>query len=407
VTPDIREADAPNDPQPNPTDQPDKVTIMPNRFNADAELKKVVKSLKAWLPQNPEATVAILVPRNTRGKFAVEALREAGLEVVELLQSTSQTREITSILTTVLRCLAYPTNARFLANAYEKVYAQEAASPDTASDVKLTADLLARIFRMEDYLQPRTAGNWLDALPEAEASPELRARLESFRDRITRWQAATLLPPDQLILLVAQDLFTDPVALALAHKIALLIESTAVSHPTWRLPEFVMELDEIANNRRKMLGFSEDDTGFDPEKHRGKVVVATVHKAKGLEWDRVYLLSINNYDYPSCQPGDSFIGERWFVRNKQNLPAETLARLKALMENDVSALYLEEGIATEEARYTYAAERLRLLYVGITRAKKELVITWNTGKNDKYTEALPLSALRAHLEEEQLHAYSA
>jgi len=39
-----------------------------------------------------------------------------------------------------------------------------------------------------------------------------------------------------------------------------------------------------------------------------------------------------------------------------------------------------EGASTLQARLDYAAERLRLLYVGITRAKQELVITWNSGR---------------------------
>jgi DNA helicase-2/ATP-dependent DNA helicase PcrA len=43
----------------------------------------------------------------------------------------------------------------------------------------------------------------------------------------------------------------------------------------------------------------------------------------------------------------------------------------------------------------YAAERLRLLFVGITRARQSLVVTWNTGKNKDKTMALPLEALHA------------
>ncbi len=409
VTPYIREADAPDDPQPNPPDQPDRVIIMPSRQDADGELSRVVKSLKAWLPQNPDSTVAVLVPRNTRGKAVVEALQKAGLEVVELLRSTTQTREITSVVATVLTCLAYPADPLKLAAAYEKAYYKEAADPETAADVQQTRALLARLPRTEDYLWPDVAlnGDWLDRLPEVEASPALRERLENYRSLVQRWQRASLLPPDQLILLVAQDLFGDASSLALAHKLALMVESSANAHPTWRLPDLVVELDDIARSRRKLVGFSDDDSGFDPEKHKGKVVVATVHKAKGLEWDRVYLLSVNNYDFPSCQPGDTFIGESWFVRRKQNLAAETLARLRALVDNDAGALHMEEGIATEEARYSYAAERLRLLYVAITRARKELVITWNTGRDARYNEALPLSALRVHLEEEQHHAHPA
>ncbi len=39
-----------------------------------------------------------------------------------------------------------------------------------------------------------------------------------------------------------------------------------------------------------------------------------------------------------------------------------------------------EGEATLQARVDYAQERLRLFYVGITRARRELVITWNMGR---------------------------
>ena len=53
------------------------------------------------------------------------------------------------------------------------------------------------------------------------------------------------------------------------------------------------------------------------------------------------------------------------------------------------------------ARIDYAAERLRLLYVGITRAKSELILTWNTGRRGEQTEARPLAALRGWWERER------
>jgi DNA helicase-2/ATP-dependent DNA helicase PcrA len=140
-----------------------------------------------------------------------------------------------------------------------------------------------------------------------------------------------------------------------------------------------------------------DDSGFDPDRHRGRVVVTTMHKAKGLEWDRVYMMSVNNYDFPSYQPGDRYISEKWFVRGELNLEAEALAQLEATMSDNTFDWY-EEGAASLKARLDYVRERLRLLYVGITRARRELVITWNTGRQGELGAALPLSALMGYME---------
>ena len=130
----------------------------------------------------------------------------------------------------------------------------------------------------------------------------------------------------------------------------------------------------IARNERRFLGFHEDEMGFDPDSYPGKVVVATMHKAKGLEWDRVYLMSVNNYDFPSGAEHDQYISEKWFIRDKLNLEAETLAQLDAVLRPGEYEWY-QEGGATRQSRLDYVRERLRLLYVGITRARKELVIT--------------------------------
>jgi DNA helicase-2/ATP-dependent DNA helicase PcrA len=136
-----------------------------------------------------------------------------------------------------------------------------------------------------------------------------------------------------------------------------------------------------------------------------------MHKAKGLEWDRVYLMSVNNYDFPSNMPNDRFISERWFVRNGLNLEAEALAQLSVITgsryggtitaysttsptrpANDEYDWY-EEGAATLRSRLDYVKERLRLFYVAITRAKKDLIVTWNTGRQGDATPSLPLSEL--------------
>lgn len=394
LSPPLIEPAPPDDPQPNPPDETGRIWISCRGYSRDEEIQQVVNSLARWLPQHPEATVAVLVPRNERGFEVVDELKRRNLRYVELLRSSQATREAAGILGDIMSYLADPISPSELARAYRAWHLSEEdgeANPDPERIVRW----LSRCPRVEDYLWPQSGRDWLD-------DPRLHAeelavcqRFIEFRERMRRWQAAIALPVDQLILTLAQDLFREPSDLAIAYKLASAMRQASEANPAWRLPELARELRMIAENERRFLGLSEDDMGFDPNRHKGKVVVATIHKAKGLEFDRVYLMSVNSYDFPSGLPGDQFIAEKWFIRDGLNLEAEALAQLRALVKaNAESGEPYVEGKATQEARFGYVAERLRLLYVGITRAKRELIITWNTGRPEHpQSPAVPLIAL--------------
>jgi DNA helicase-2/ATP-dependent DNA helicase PcrA len=411
------QAAAPDDPQPNPPADPEGIRFIPNKFSPEEEVTAVVNSIKHWLPDHQDWTVAVLVPRNLRGTDVINALKAQKIDFVEFLNSTDQTRLTAGALGNVLSFLSEPSSPTKLARAYQVwrrdwrdssqrgAPASKQSPPDEEENASteehrlaMTAmysrvsELLRKVGETEAFTAPRPDSDWLATVGESEAD-EVIQELRGFQVTVNRWLSAVTLPIDQLILTLAQELFTNAAELALAHKLALVLRQTADDHSEWRLPELTAELGVIARNERRFIGFSSDDSGFDPNAHRGKVVVTTMHKAKGLEWDRVYLMSVNNYDFPSLQGYDNFISEKWFVRGKLNLEAESLAQLKAALGSDEFNWY-EEGAATLSAREDYARERLRLLYVGITRAKRELVVTWNTGRKGDATPNLALEALR-------------
>jgi DNA helicase-2/ATP-dependent DNA helicase PcrA len=386
----------PGDPQPNPEDDPEAVHLVDRKFSPAAELQAVADSLARWLPEHPQETVAVLVPRNERGFQVVGELKRRDLPYVELLRSTRATREAAGALGNVVHYLADPSSSTKLARVYQVWRRGDRDDEEAQAQVKAVTRALRRCRQVEDFLWPRVGRDWLAGLDLAD-DPEIHRQLVAFRALVRRWQEATLLPIDQLVLTLAQDLFEEPADLAVAHKLAGLLRRVSESHPDWRLPELTQELAVIARNERRFLGLGEEDSGFDPDQYRGQVVVATIHKAKGLEWDRVYLMSVNEYSFPSALPHDQFISEKWFVRDRLNLEAEALAQLDALLAGD--AVY-EEGRATAEARIDYAAERLRLFYVGITRARKSLIITWNTGRRGESRPSIPFVALQAFCEEE-------
>jgi DNA helicase-2/ATP-dependent DNA helicase PcrA len=389
----------PGDPQPNPPDLPEGIRIGPEGVTPREEVLQVAGSLVSWLPAHQEDTVAVLVPRNTRGFELIGELKRKGIPCVELLKSSQSTRETAGALGNIVTYLAEPGNTRKLSVVYRVWRRGDRQDEEANQRVELVAGLLRRCRRVEDFLWPLAESDWLGDLELADP-PDARGQLEVFRDLVRRWQGATLLPIDQLILTLAQDLFLESADLAVAHKLAGLLRRASENHPDWQLPELASELAVIAKNERRFMGLSADDTGFDPQAHRGKVVVTTVHKAKGLEWDRVYMMSVNNYDFPSGQPHDRYIAEKWFARDGLNLEAETLAQLEGLLHSKTATAY-EEGEATRQAQLDYAAERLRLLYVGITRARRELLVTWNTGRKGELLPATPLIALRTFWEEQR------
>jgi DNA helicase II / ATP-dependent DNA helicase PcrA len=401
----------PDDPQPNPPDDPGGIKLSGKKFTPEEEVEAVAKSLAKWLPENPQATVAVLVPRNQRGADVIGALKQRKIECVEYLSTTAATRLTSDRLGAVLSHLSDPQSSVKLSKAYEawremNEEDQPAINEQVDSEIiKYAASLLRKCQEVEAYISPSPGRDWFmnikDSLEsqngDISAGEAVLNELEQFRQLLRRWQAATSLPIDQMVLAISQDLFSTASELALAYKLALILRQAANDHFDWRLPELNNELGVIARNERRFIGFSQDDSGFDPDRHRGKVVVSTMHKAKGLEWDRVYLMSVNNYDFPSGQPNDAYIAEKWFLRNQLNLGAETLEQLKTVISDSEYEFY-QEGMATSVARLDYVRERLRLLYVGITRARKELILTWNTGRQGNQTPALPFSALQGWLE---------
>ena len=392
----------PDDPQPNPPDDPSAVHLVTKKYSPKEEIEAVVDSLLLWLPDHQHNTVAVLVPRNTRGFELVDELRKRKIDYDDsLLRSSSSTRLSAGALGNILRYLSDPQSTSKLVTAYKVWRRGERLDDASRQRIDRMAELIRKSGKVEDYIWPRIGNDWLAALAAEGAEEMLIESLSTFRQLVRRWHGASLLPVDQLVLTIAQDLLTEPSELAVSHKLAVLLRRATYANPEWRLPELSEELAVIARNERRFLGFSQDDTGFDPDRYPGKVAVATIHKAKGLEWDRVYLMSVSNYDFPSGLPGDSYISEKWFLKQRNNLEAEALAQLDAVFSTDEYRWY-QDGEATKRARLDYARERLRLLYVGITRARRELIVTYNSGRRGNMLPALLLVALKDYWEKRKV-----
>ena len=377
----------------NPADHPGNIEIhLDRKMTAAEEREYVAGRIAEWLPGHLDRTLAVLVPTNKSGAEMAKVLRASRLPVVEMLKTTTSTRQVAGALCRIFDLLAHPTKTAAVADGLV-VWQREERDSKVVIEA---ANQLRNCRQVESYLAPH-GRDWLQERRQepslAGAPPEMWHRLEAFRERVRVWQRASLLPVDQLILTIAADLFAEPAEIATAYAIALQLQRTALDQPRDTLHQCYLELREIATNSRKFVGLAEDGEQFDPSQYPGQVVLMTHHGAKGLEWDRVHLTSVNNYDFPSGDPHDVYQGEVYYLKDRLNPQAEALAQLKALESGAPYHL----GEAGRAARIDYAAERLRLLYVGVTRARRELIITWNTGRMGNLQPARSLYPLTAAL----------
>jgi len=386
----------PDDEAPNPPDTEKSTILYIKQLTAQEEIHLIADSLARWLPEHRDNTVAVLAATNNHASNVFDELKRRNIPSVDhLLRSASVVRSTAACLVEVLEYLDKPDNASKLASLYELWRNINHQAVEIQAEIQAQAAMLRKCTYTETFLYPRGDNDWLENINIAYRLPQAYEQFLAFRQVVQRWQGALALPIDQILLTVAQDLFTEAAELALVYDMAVLLRRQSNLHPNWRMAELTRELSAIARNERSFSSISEANTGFNPEDYKGHVVVCTLHKAKGLEWDRVYLTSVNNYDFPFAQPEDNYTSERWFIRDRLNLEAETLAQLRSLLPTDEYEPWYDEqeGIATLQARFDYVRERLRLLYVGITRAKRELILTWNTGKKGSLQAAVPFLAL--------------
>ena len=113
----------PGDPQPNPAPGTPPVYFHPAAFSPDRELEVVLASLRKWLPDNADQTVAILTPDNYRGFRVTEALEQVGVPFDDSLLRTNQTtRAAAQALAAVLAYIARPHQPKRLEQLWREVW---------------------------------------------------------------------------------------------------------------------------------------------------------------------------------------------------------------------------------------------------------------------------------------------
>jgi len=253
--------------------------------------------------------------------------------------------------------------------------------PHSPDHLKAALDVL-----VQRQLIPTQDLNILASLPEeflypsplTPPQPEPAQKAAYFCRSLLR--ARLELPLYELISFLALTLNYDQAELATADKLAERVNQQIFGNNS--LKTMLSVLSEIVSSER----FEPVETEESEERYTrtGQLTIITMHKAKGLDWDYVFLPFLHENLIP---------GKSWVLPQSQFLGNFTLsevarAQIRTALHHG-SANIPNAKQAWEQANHLKIAEEYRLLYVAMTRAKRLLWIsaahkapfTWSKPEN--------------------------
>ncbi|OCQ91127.1 DNA helicase UvrD [Oscillatoriales cyanobacterium USR001] len=197
-------------------------------------------------------------------------------------------------------------------------------------------------------------------------------------------QAKLELPIYQLISFLALALKYNPGELATADKlIDKIVKQTSGNHSMSAVLDALIEI--VSSERFEPVEIPSDD---EEERENSyvrsrQVTIITMHKAKGLDWDYVFLPFLQETTIPGSLrvlPQSQFLGDF-------TLAEVARAQIRASLHQEITLP--DVGTAWESAADLKKSEEFRLFYVAITRAKrllwmaaeKKSPFSWNNLEN--------------------------
>ncbi|MCU0541663.1 MAG: ATP-dependent helicase [Oscillatoriaceae cyanobacterium Prado104] len=341
-------------------------------------------------------SMAVLVRENKQGKFIAEVLnnpekhglkfnlKALGIEVYDVGERDRHSQVPWEILT-LLQFLDRPHSPDYLKAA-----------------LKILSD--RQLIPKQDY-------NALAATPEQFLYPGPLDPKQSEAARKCRYfctgllQARLELPPYQIISFLALALQYDQTELATADKLAERVAIETAGNTA--MSAMLNVLTEIVSSEK----FEPVEAGENLEQRytkKGQLTIITMHKAKGLDWDCVFMPFLHEQTIPGSLrvlPQAKFLGDF-------TLAEVARAQIRANLHGKYPLPNL--GEAWEQAGYLKTAEEFRLLYVAMTRAKsllwmsaeKKGPFTWNKPENLQELKPCPvMPVLKQRFPENTIHLF--
>lgn len=381
-----------DDPQPDANPAPEGLGVEIVRpADIGATIDQIRQRLGSILARDAEPQVAILVRENRQGQYLAEKFgdleADLGLRLYEVGQQQRQSH-VPRELWQLVQFLQRPHSPDLLKGALSVLVDRQ----------RIPAQDLDRLaIAPEQFLYPDP---WQ---PEPSPLPTAVQLAQHFCRQLLRSRRE--IPIGDLLAFLASSLHYTQTELATADKLMDQVLQRLEGERTLEKLESI--LAEIVSSERFEPVESED-----PESlyvRRGQVTIITMHKAKGLDWDYVFVPFLHS----NLMPGQSWVPAQMEFLGRFTLSEVARTQIRqglhqhygwsGVEANHDTLETLEipgEVQAWEQAGYLKRSEEYRLLYVAMTRAKrllwlsaaKQAPFSWNNPENWDDRDACPVIA---------------
>jgi DNA helicase-2/ATP-dependent DNA helicase PcrA len=325
----------------------------------------VLTRARAYLRDHPEHRAAILVFSNNHAKEYEGRARALDMPLYSSVRQAGDSKPVLTLLARTLAFLSLPAG-----DPMGPFLGVLQARADARGEKWVSRDAVRRYLKsgvdLETLVYP--ASGLAPARPDGLAEADYAGIIFGARALKVLLEARHL-PAAELLPAIASELLDRADAPMVAARAAKLAERE-LARPDARLgvdplDTLRLALDSIAeltNDRREILATPIEVA--DPEP--GQLEILTLHRAKGAEFDAVWLPGLGYYN--------SFREATFFPWKLEQAEIWDQAAFLAEQALRNAAEPPPRAIAEQRraAQCLTIAERLRLLYVGVTRAEREL-----------------------------------
>ncbi len=337
-----------DDPQPDANPEPVGLGFEISRPNDTYEsVARIGNRIMALMATNPDHSAAVLVRTNDQSRFVASELRRlfpntpgnSGLDLFEVGEEERRSH-IPAEMLALLQFCDRPHSPDLLKAALIILLTHKRIP---------TQDLNVIVTAPEQFLYPSA----IDPQLSHEAQLASRVCRSLLKSRIE-------LPLYQLISFFAYTLDYDQSELATTDKLSERLSQQIQENS---LGELITILSEVVTSEQFEPVMAESNENR--YMRSGQVTIITMHKAKGLDWDYVFIPFL----YEAMIPGKLYVPRPAEFLGPFTLPEVARAQIRAIVhENPLPDLFA----AWERAEELKQAEEYRLLYVAMTRAKRLL-----------------------------------